>query len=170
MKYPSQERLEHILDYNAGTGIFIWKDRKEWPPETRSKYLGKEAGYRNKDGYVFIGVDGTQFPAHRLAWIYITGENPREQIDHKDLCPSNNAFSNLRKASMCQQRYNTGLYKTNSSGYKGVALDKNTKKWRAYISVDKKQKYLGHFNTPLLAHEAYCQAATKYFGEFARIA
>ena len=56
---------------------------------------------------------------------------------------------------------------SNTSGYKGVSWYKRDRKWQAGIKVNGKFIYLGLFNDPKEAHEAYIKAAKKHFGEFA---
>lgn len=89
-----------------------------------------------------------------------------EYVDHIDGSPFNNTRENLRIATNGQNRANSPMSKNNKSGYKGVR--KSRSKYEAWITVNRKPIYLGSFPTPELAHEAYKQAATKYFGEFAR--
>lgn len=168
-KYPTQERLKSIINYDPHTGFFTWLDRESWPPEVRKRRSGKVAG-NHSHGYIVIGVDGVQYPAHRLAWIYINGDIGSLQIDHKDMNRSNNKLENLRIASTQEQRFNSRKYTTNKSGHKGVSCYKKTSKWQAQIQVNKKQIFLGIYETPEEAHAAYCGAAKKYHGEFARFA
>ena len=59
---------------------------------------------------------------------------------------------------------------TNTSGFKGVYWDKHKQRWVAQITVDNKHLYLGSFDNPEKAHEAYVAASKKYHGEFGRIA
>jgi len=42
-----------------------------------------------------------------------------------------------------------------SSKYKGVSFHKSTKKWMAYLWINKKRKYLGLFETEIQAHKEY---------------
>lgn len=91
--------------------------------------------------------------------------------DHVD--PSrtlDNTDDNLRIATKANQNCNQRRRADNTSGYKGVKLHPQTGKWMANIGVDGKRVYLGLFTTPELAHSAYCAAAAKYHGEFARVA
>lgn len=90
-------------------------------------------------------------------------------IDHIDGNSLNNRRSNLRLATRQENNRNRKKSKNNTSGYKGVCFDKYKKKWVATIGVDGKVIWLGRFKTPELAYEAYCEAAIKYHGEFARL-
>lgn len=90
-----------------------------------------------------------------------------DRVDHIDNDTMNNTRSNLRVCTHAQNCANTNICKGNTSGYKGVGWHKATGKWRAYITVNKKQTQLGLFNNPKDAHAAYVKAAIKHFGEFA---
>jgi len=53
-------------------------------------------------------VDGRNYKAHRLAWLWCHGPIPEGlEVDHKDSNPANNAISNLRLATSQQQKANT---------------------------------------------------------------
>lgn len=94
-------------------------------------------------------------------------QNKESQVDHKDRNGLNNQKSNLRICSGSQNLGNTGLRKNNTSGFKGVSLRSDHKKWRSNISFHKKVIHLGAFETKELAAKAYDEAAKKSFGEFA---
>lgn len=153
--------LKSRLHYNPETGIFIWLKQR------RSTEIGKVAG-TTANSVVKIYIDGKCYMAHRLAWLYMTGEWPSDLIDHKNMNSVDNRWENLRQADHAKNAMNTGIRKDNTSGYKGVAWDARVCKWRADIKVCGKRKHLGMFSLPEVAHEAYKQAAKKYFGEFGR--
>lgn len=91
--------------------------------------------------------------------------------DHRDTWNTlDNRRSNLRVATAQQSSANRRRNKNNTSGYKGVSWSERFQKWRAYISVERRQIHLGYFHDAKVAHMAYCVAAKKYFGEFARVA
>ncbi len=168
-EYPSQEYLRSILDYNPETGIFIWKHRKEMPNNWNGRFAGAIAGEREIIGYITIVINYKKYRAHKLAYIYMTGELP-EYIDHKDLDGFNNKWDNLRQSTRSQNQYNRRKQSNNTSGFKGVSLDKERGKWIAQIVKEKKHYHLGRYNTKEAAFAAYKKAQQTLHGEFARVA
>lgn len=92
-----------------------------------------------------------------------------EIVDHINGNTKDNRRYNLRITDALGNARNHGLNKNNTSGYKGVSLDKSKNLYRAYITVNWKHISLGHFKKATDAALAYNKAAIKYFGEFARI-
>lgn len=91
-----------------------------------------------------------------------------EFVDHIDLDTLNNHRANLRLATAAENGRNRGKNKNNTSGFKGVTLHRPSQKWIAHIRVQRKQAFLGYFDTPEAAHAAYCKAAEELHGEFRR--
>lgn len=89
-------------------------------------------------------------------------------VDHVDGDGLNNRRSNLRLASHSENGRNSRTPATNVSGFKGVSWDRSRCKWQAHIRVNGKSKNLGRFDSAELAHAAYAQAASRFFGQFAR--
>jgi HNH endonuclease len=151
---PPQKRLHELFDYDKITGIFTRKTSRG-----RGK-AGKTAGNFDNDGYVLLVIDGKKYKAHRIAWMYVYGEDPGKfEIEHKSRNRADNSISNLRKATRSQNCANK-----KSKGYRKTINGK----YEALIKIKGKQKYLGSFNCPLLARLAYENAAKIYFGEFAK--
>jgi hypothetical protein len=153
-------RLQSALDYNPDTGVFTWKDAGR-----RTDLNGKVAGVDDGRGYLLIKIDQVYYKAHRLAWLYVTGEWPLGEIDHRNEIKGDNRFSNLREASRIQNAWNTGAHKNNTSGHKGVDLSYG--KWRARIRVGSKRVNLGVFDSAEDASAAYERAAAQHHGNFA---
>lgn len=112
--------------------------------------------------------DGTQrkLYMHRLILGLDFGEP--YQGDHWNGCTLDNRQSNLRPATELQNHQNSKRPVTNTSGYKGVRWRADFKKWQASIKVNKKYVHLGVFDTAEAAFAAYCVAAERFHGEFAR--
>lgn len=90
-------------------------------------------------------------------------------IDHKNGNTLDNRKCNLRKCTKSQNGQNSKIKKNNKCGFKGVAFDKQTGKFRAQMRLTSgKRLHLGRFDKVEDASIAYQLAATKHFGEFAR--
>jgi hypothetical protein len=132
------ERLREVLDYNADTGVFVWK-------ESRGKIIaGDRAGCKGKNGYAYICVDYTNYLAHRLAWLYVHGYYPENSIDHMNHTPLDNRLCNLREVShRCNMR-NAKQQNNNNSGVTGVCWDDKRNRWRAYINANR-HYHIGYY-------------------------
>lgn len=162
------KRLREVLDYDSETGVFTWKYRAEARVQWNACWVGKKAGCIGSRGYVNIYIDNKQYKAHRLVWLYVYGCWPEEEIDHKNLCRSDNRLDNLRLATRIQNCGNQTSYKNNKSGVKGIFWFQN--RWCAQIQYQGQKCHLGRFRTPEEACRAYEQAAAEHFGVFARSA
>lgn len=95
---------------------------------------------------MFICIDYKNYSAHRLAWLYIHGYLPENQIDHINRQKIDNRICNLREvSSQCNTR-NTGNRIDNKSGVKGICFDESRGNWIVYIEVNQKRTYLGRIN------------------------
>ena len=159
----TQEELKSTLSYDESTGVFVNIKPK------RGVKFGVEAGCVHSNGYRYIMLNRRLYRAHRLAWLYVTGNWPSDLVDHLNGNKSDNRFCNLREASKSQNQHNTGRQKNNTSGYKGVSYDKSRSKWIATICHQNSKKTLGHFNTAEDAYAAYCIAAKNLPSVFVRL-
>lgn len=153
----SHDELLNSLSYEPETGVFTWKVR---PNPRGSQKPGDAAGCVDKRcGYVLIRLFGRLHLAHRLAWYYVTGQWPAQQIDHRDGNKSNNAYTNLRDVSNSLNQQNLRAAKKSSrSGLLGVSPTENGR-YRAYITPrNAPRKALGTFDTATEAHAAYLSA------------
>ena len=143
------DHIRNVLDYDPLTGNFIWKTHKY-----RLDLIGKVAGSPTNTGYWAISIDNKKRLAHRLAWLYMTGEWPIEHIDHKDGNKQNNSFANLRAVSRFENLQNMREpTKANKSGFLGVSAHQG--KWRVQIMADGRRIRESGFNTPEEAHQRY---------------
>lgn len=122
------------------------------------------------NSYATHGSKKHSFSMHRHIMARVTGRPlvKGEIVDHINGNSLDNRRNNLRLCTHAQNIHNQRLSQRNTSGYKGVSYSKKRKKWSAEIKADNVRYKLGHFDTPEAAHEAYCTAATKLFGDFAR--
>ncbi len=154
------DRVRELLHYDKETGVFTWRiDVGRWG---RTK-AGTVTGSPDANGHLRIQVDGVLLYAHRIAWLYMTGHWPTGDVDHRDGCPSNNVWSNLRDVLHQTNTENRRrATKDKKSGLPiGVSIDRRDDTIRADITVNGKTISLGRYSTPEAAHTAYLDAKRK---------
>ena len=118
-------------------------------------------------GYIKIYIDGRNWYAHRLAWLYMQGRWPDPEVDHKDTVRNNNRWDNLREGTRSQNEANINVRVDSKTGLKGVTIRADGQ-YAARLMIDYKERWLGLFDCPAAAHFAYIIGADMAFGEFAR--
>lgn len=160
-KVPSltQERLRDLLSYDPSTGLWTWIVKK-------GRYSANRiGGSLAANGHLVIRIDQVTYYAHQLAWFWMTNTWVPE-IDHKDLCGTNNKWENLRAATRTQNNANTHKRKKNVVGLKGVS--RAGEKFRTRVGRDGVVVFYKVFDCPAAAHLFYLIEANKAFGEFSR--
>ena len=90
----TQSRLKEVLAYDPYSGKFTWKVSLN----TKIR-AGSAAGCLSPEGYIRITIGGKKYKAHRLAWFYVYGYFPENQVVHLNGARSDNRISNLREGS-----------------------------------------------------------------------
>jgi hypothetical protein len=153
----TQSELKSILHYDQETGLFTWLINKA----KRTK-IGDIAG-TEKRGYQSIKINYQTYYAHRLAWLYVYGELPKNMIDHINGNTSDNRIENLRDVTnIINQQNQKKARKDNESGFLGVNWHKASNKWAAQIQINKIKKHIGLFDNAEEARKAYLEAKRKY--------
>ena len=153
----TQDELKDILTYNLETGIFIWNK------DTFNKRckVGKIAGSFDC-GYIRITIKSKRFLAHRLAWFYMNGIWPNNNIDHINGIKNDNRICNLRLATIAENQQNRFNASSNSThGYLGITWNKTANKWSSKIMINRKRIHIGYFDTAIEAHNAYIETKRK---------
>jgi len=109
-----------------------------------------------------IGINAKLYKAHSLAWIYMTGEIPRQITDHINHNTSDNRWINLRAVSHADNLRNMSRRKDNASGATGVDWSKAKRKWRARIKVNGVDLHIGFFDRLVDATIARKEADRKH--------
>lgn len=166
----SAEKLKSILDYNPETGLFKWRPLTPTAPKSAGgrrvggSRLGRPAGAVGTRGYVRITIEGRAYPAHRLAWLWVTGVFPEKEIDHVNRDTSDNRFSNLREATRSENGFNRALLPNNTSGVSGVVFSRADQRWLARIGVGGRKINLGSYRDKAAAIAARKAAEVEHFG------
>lgn len=157
-----------LFAYDPETGAISWAAHRRRGQEkgARVGFVHKTKGYRE----ISIKIAGKQhhISEHRLAWLLTHGEWPRLHIDHINGVKDDNRLANLRLATKAQNQANTGRYRNNTSGYRGVSRSSQCHRWRASIKVSGRSRTIGYFETKEQAAQAYEIAARAAFGEYVR--
>jgi len=159
-KSLTQETLKTFLHYDPDTGPFTRL------LNSGTAKAGDLAGGLDAQGYVLIGVDGRQYLANRLAWLWVHGEWPENHTDHIDGDRANNRIRNLRKATSAQNVNNAAKRRRNTSGIKGVYWSSIRRKWVAQIGLNGSVKNLGGFANKDDAARAREAAEIEHHREF----
>lgn len=152
----TQAQLQNILDYDPATGIF------------RNKTTGKIFLQEDERGYIRIKINGKRFRAHRLAFLFMCGEFPRN-IDHINGIGSDNRWENLRECSQAENCRNRKVGIDTVSGIKNVIWDATTKRWKVVIVENGRQYDYGFYYDLNVAELVAIGARVKHHGDFARV-
>jgi len=160
------DRVREVLWYEPWTGDFYWRVK------TGDKcVVGAKAGSVSPRRDVLIGVDGLVYPGHRLAWAWMTGTQPPNVLDHKNMNTWDNRWENLRAATGTENNANRAAQSNHKTGgTKGVYHYPHLPRrpWLARLQSQGVIRLNRYFATQEEAAAAYAEAAKQWFGEFAR--
>jgi hypothetical protein len=137
----TQERLKEILHYCPETGVFTRKIASCNRVKT-----GDVAGSMDGRGYLGIYI-GKLYSSHRLAFLYMTGEFPINDVDHINGERNDNRWENLRHVTRSENHRNRRLSPKNTSGHTGVIWLKKNRKWAAVAMLNYKKIHIGCFDS-----------------------
>lgn len=149
------EFLRHLLHYDPLTGDWTWIN-----PTSRSIRCGDRAGTTRRDGRRQISVGGSLYLASRLAWLYMTGTWPQNEIDHENRIKGDDRWENLRDATHSENMFNREWCER-SGDLRGICKDGN--QFRVIIG----NVYLGYYKTIEAAVTARDEALKEWAGPFA---
>ena len=152
-------------------GVKFLVDAEVYPTIRKLSFYGRlaETGL----WYVLVGVpfsDDEGYRKHKYTQLarLIKGLEPGNplEVDHINGNPLDNRRINLRVCPHAKNMLNRRMHKNNTSGFKGVT-QVGPNRWAANIALEGHFYYLGVFDSPEKAHQAYCEAAAWLHGEFA---
>ena len=137
----SAQELKRLLRYDRKSGEFTWR-----VDVARNVKAGAVAGHLDAPGYIRIRINGRAYAAHRLAWLYVKGRWPVDQIDHINRIKTDNRFCNLRECTHTQNQQNRRAAKPYQT---------RQGKWHASIKHNGRTTNLGLFISSEAAQAAY---------------
>lgn len=156
------DQLRAELHYDPVTGVFT-----RLVARCNKIDVGDVAGTVMPNGRRQISVLHKTYLAHRLAWLYMTGDWPPGELDHRDLDGDHNWWSNLRLATRTQNQANTRARKHNQLGLKNVV--KRGNRFRLRVTIDGKRVNVGQYGSIEEACAVHAELALKHNGEYARV-
>jgi hypothetical protein len=126
--------------------------------------IGKWTAQEDRPGkwYARRVIDGKTVSIHRLIL------DCPEDVDHIDGDGLNNRRGNLRCVTRSQNNMNSGRFRNNTSGFRGVCWHKQNRQWLAYIG-GRPHRFLGLYATTEEAARAFDAAAREMYGDVARL-
>jgi hypothetical protein len=176
------EQLRAVLHYDPDTGFFRWREgifhwRAGLPAGTEAEcgpskrpyvhiVLGTTSKGMQNRRYVLLGIQRRVYRAHRLAWLYVHGRWPENDIDHINGDGCDNRIANLREATTAENAMNRVRRADNTSGIKGVSWNKRSSQWLVHVGFQGKIVHGGLFDTIEEAKAAREALASRLHGEF----
>lgn len=148
------DEVRRLLHYDPLTGIFT----RKVTTCARGK-AGAVAGTLNDSGYILIALHSLQYRAHRLAWLYMTGEWPKHEVDHINCVRDDNRWENLRDLpTRINSQNRRHAMKNSKTGLLGASWNAKDQKFAARLKVGSRYLSLGYHDTAEAAHAAYVAA------------
>ena len=119
---------------------------------------------------MYAGVYQRSISKMTLLHRWILGVTDRSvTVDHINGDSLDNRRSNLRLCSLSENLMNRKLARNNTTGFKGIYQKKGASRWRAFISLNGKQRWIGYFASKEEAARAYDAKAIELYGPYARL-
>lgn len=159
----TQEELKTVVNYDPDSGDFTWLLKNSIRVKVGGIAGSVVENKKSKKSYRYITISYGRYRAHRLAWLYMTGEFPKGEIDHINHNGVDNRWCNLRDVTKLENLKNMSAYSNNTSGVAGIYWHKLREKWMAGIKLNGKSKCLGYFDS---FFDAVCvrKSAEKIYG------
>jgi len=152
----SYAEISKILKCDVENGKLYWLPRSQEmfsdaknPGQAKmwnARYAGKLAFQTVCNGYRHGAIFSRRYFAHRVIWLFATGNWPENQIDHINGDRSDNRISNLRDVTKAENMKNMRVRAKSKSGASGVYWYEGLQKWQVFISVKGKTRNLGRFS------------------------
>ena len=136
----NQALLQKFYSYDPNTGLLTCKLPQQ------QHYIGDVIGSLSNHGYLEAGIGNKSYLVHRLIWLYMTGYFP-EKVDHINHDRLDNRWNNLREVDNTENSKNCSVSRNSRTGVNGVSYMKTKGKYRAYVTVNRKQVYVGLYDS-----------------------
>jgi len=147
----TQDELKELLKYDPETGVFTWRvDRANGRYKAGSIVKGE---VNKKTSYRRLWINGKRYQSSHIANLYMTGEWPKEEMDHINRDPLDDRWCNLREATSSENKVNRILPRKDKHLPPGV-YNKGGK-YEVIRRINGEKTYLGTYETIKEAAMAY---------------
>lgn len=143
----TQKYVKSLLHYDPLSGYLTWKVSRR-----NRTYVGKRVGYKQKNGYRRVKINGRYYRETKIIWLWMTGNWPNPEIDHKNRIRDDNRWDNLREVTRYENNLNKAPRKNGLP--RGVSKARGNK-YRARSFDDGKEIVIGYFYSIDDANNAY---------------
>jgi len=163
-KISEAKKINNIFNTSGEYGLGYTTKNEEFYFDLEDyKLLNSYSWHTTDNGYLTNNYEHTHLYLHRL----IMKVNKKDEIvDHINGNKLDNRKCNLRVCTQSNNQMNCEKQKNNTSSVTGVSFHYAKCKWRAYITINKKQIQLGHYNDFNDAVSARKSAEKIYFGKY----
>jgi hypothetical protein len=147
----------------SGKGHEILVDDEDYAELSKYTWSVNNYGYAYRTVKLADGRRTSELMHRRILGLE---RGDQREGDHEKGNRLDNRRSKLRICSHQQNSQNTGKKSHGAGPLKGAHWDAKRSTWTSTIRYQGKNRYLGTFETPELAHEFYCLAADMIHGEF----
>ena len=164
----TQDELKQLVQYIPETGNLVYKKATRGFHGSQAK--NKPIGTVQPNGYRLVMIKRKRYLVHRLIWLYHHGEMPKI-VDHINRDKTDNRIENLREVTRKENSWNTTIKHSNQSttGYRGVCYLQDRDRFLSYCHHEGKFVFIGHFDDPHSAAEAYNEKVLQLRGEYASL-
>jgi len=169
---PSADRIRELFSYSPESGLLTRRPRPRSDFWSEAAFVAWNQRFCNKPivrkgtGPIQVRVDGKCYLAHRLIFKLQTGTDPTADVDHRNVTPNDNRWTNLRAATRQQNRFNVHPNKTNKIGIKGISSRQMRYGTAYHVSVN--GKYRGSYRDLPTAIRVRDEIGQQEHGEFFR--
>lgn len=149
-------------NFDVINGKLYWKIK----PKFSNIEIGDEVGWKEKNGYRRVSINFSKMLVHRILFLLYNGYMP-EFIDHINGIKDDNTKENLRECTSQQNKFNSGIMKTNTSGAKNVFYNHGKNCYVVLITVNGRLRKFGHFDSISEAIICATESRKRYHKEFA---
>jgi hypothetical protein len=168
---PKLEELMTLFEYHPDTGIITCRIERLGGKGKKIKDAGEIATSiarkeKPKRAWRVLQYKGQKYKAARVAWLLMTGNDPGEMIvDHINGDSLDDRWENLRLATRAENQWNRRISYNNTTGFKGVYLEKSGK-YRGFISANGQKHTKCGFDTAQDAAEWIRSVRAQLHGDF----